>query len=303
MKKKQSQPFRSILIYGMGMMGTSLALTLKKVSPHVRIGAVLRSRKNIKYIESLNVINQIAVCSSPKNNDKIPYNSYELIVFAIPVVQFLNAVPELPYTASLITDMSSSQKAIQEAFALRDDLRFVSSHPLCGSEKEGPQAAMLGLFKDKLCLVSHLSRSSKHDIEIIQAFWRSLGMHVHLTSSQVHDNALAYLSHCPHLISSLLATWAASKRDVNSLRNHSPIVPTSAGFHDMIRVAGSNPKMWVDIIQTNYGNIVSGLEEFKYELDLFIDKLKNQKPSLWARWIDKAAKMRNKLYTNDSGKT
>ncbi len=298
MNKKRTQPFHSVLIYGMGMMGTSLALAIKQASGHVRIGTVLRSKKNVKYIESLKLAHQIVVCSDPTDGYSIPYNAYELVVFTMPILSFLRVIPKLPSTSALITDVSSSQMAIQQAFQSRDDLRFVSSHPLCGSEKQGPQAANCNLFQSKLCLLSSIKtgRDKKYDLSLLQSFWQSLGMRTHLVDAKTHDNGLAYLSHCPHLISSALAIWANTKRGVHSLQKDSPLPVTGGGFYDMLRIAGSNPKMWADILQTNHRYILSALEEFEKEIGQLVQSLKDQGPTHWTKWFDKAGKMRNKLY-------
>ena len=294
-KKLNPQPFRSVLIYGMGMMGTSLALALRKSSTHLRIGCVVRSRSRVDYIESLQVSNQLIVSPNLFDTSAVPYGAYELIILAMNVKQVLNLVPHLPPLQGVITDMSSAQTQVSSAFQKRPELRFVSSHPLCGTDKSGAHAANESLFKGHLCLLS-LASKRQNDLKLLESFWSSFGMRTYTLTSKEHDKSLAFLSHAPHVLASLLCQWLQKDSSVRSLRRKAPLVPTSGGIRDMIRIAGSNPEMWTDILETNNNNIISALQSFEKELQEVIKNLKSRKRYYWLHWFKKMRRERDKLY-------
>ena len=294
-KKLNSQPFRSVLIYGMGMMGTSLALALRKSSSRLRIGCVVRSRSTANYIESLQISNQLIVNPNLFDTSAVAYGAYELIVFAINIKQLLNLVPHLPPLQGIITDLSSVQTQISSAFQKRPELRFVASHPLCGSDKSGALAAKGSLFKDRLCLLS-LASKRQNDLKLVENFWRSIGMHTCALTPKEHDKSLALLSHTPHILAGLLCQCLQKDSSIRTVKRKAPRVPTGGGLRDMIRVAGSNPEMWTDILETNTHNIISVLQNFEKELLGVIKNLKTRKTSYWLHWFKKIRRERDKFY-------
>ena len=292
---RPSQPFRSILVYGMGMMGSSLALAVRKVSPHTRICGVVRSEKSASYLNSQKIVDEVLVSHNTATASRLPYTSYELIVFALPIRQILLLVDNIPVTQALITDLSSTQGEIQRAFEKRSELRFVNSHPLCGSEKSGPEAAIPSLFESKLCLLSDDPRREK-ELCLLEDFWHSIGMLTCKVNPNQHDQALAFLSHGPHLISSLLCYCAQANPAVRSLLSKTSIKPTGGGFQGMARIAGSNPKMWMDILATNTENLSAFLDSFAKEMEALALALRQAKPpSYWLDWFQMARKARDKL--------
>ena len=294
-KKSKIQPFRSVLIYGMGMMGTSLAMTLRKASPHARIACVVRSSSKAKYIEALGLGKQLVINPYLSDSSAVPYGAYELIVLAMGIKQSLNLLPNLPPLQGLITDISSTQAQIASAFQKRPELRFVASHPLCGSEERGAGAARESLFKNRLCLLSSSSKRQS-DLKLMESFWNSLGMNSCILSPKEHDKSLALLSHAPHMISSLLCQCLQKDSSVRSLRRKSPITPVGGGIRDMIRIAGSNPEMWADILETNQQNITASLKLFEKELQKVIKDLKTRRPRYWLQWFKKMRNERDKFY-------
>lgn len=283
-----SLPFRSILIYGMGLMGTSLAHAIRQVAPHTRICGIVRSRENANSLQKENLLNQIIINPHLENSATVPYNMYELIILAIPIQQILKLIPYLPPISSLISDLSSVQNNIQKAFQTRPELRFANSHPLCGSHKQGSQSAIPDLYMNKTCLIS-ASKNQEKEIPLLHRFWHSLGMQTAVVEADRHDTILATLSHVPHLLSGLICLWANADKSVNDQRQKSQLTLAGGGFKSMARIAGSNPEMWADIIECNRENLINSLSYLEKDIKLLLKNLKKEKRPFWLKWFKKAA--------------
>lgn len=288
-------PFRSVLIYGMGMMGASLALALRRADPTLRITGVVRSAASAEHIRNERMADDVLRCASSAEARSLDLSGYDLVVIAAPVMSAVELAQSLPKFSGLVTDMSSTREAIEAAFAQRPDLRFIGSHPMCGSENRGPQAARADLYEGRLCILTPPDRGP--DAAVIEQMWRSLGMHVYAMTPAAHDEALAYLSHAPHLISGLMTIWADSPGAVHSGVERAPIPISGGGFKDMSRIAGSNPEMWRDILATNRGNIRTALARFRDDADRLIAELDREplQSEWWDRWFRKARAARNFL--------
>lgn len=277
----------------MGMMGASLALALKSHPGfRGRITGVVRSEKSKAYIEEMKWCDSVYTASDtqlPGAIDALDESS--LFVIGLTVTACVEYLRTLRGRSFLVTDMSSTRRAAGEASA---GVRFVGSHPICGSEDTGPSAAKAGLFEKRLCIVTPVPQSSPADILCIEEFWRALGMDVMRMDAPSHDLIWAYLSHAPHILSGMLAHWGFSSA-VQSALAQAPVPLTGGGFRDMVRIAGSNPEMWLDIIRTNGDSIKQVLVEFRRELDELIAGFDGKSDEDWKRWIGDARRKRNRL--------
>ncbi len=277
----------------MGMMGASLALALRKFDGFSgRISGVVRSRASFDYVTEMGWCDSVYMAAQPEVDHVI--RSLEpgtLFVVGLPVgscVSYLSTLRGLPF---LVTDMSSTRRAVQEAAS---GVRFVGSHPICGSEDTGPRAAKPGLFEKRLCIVTPAADSTDADLESVRSFWSDLGMDVMQMDASAHDLIWAYLSHGPHILSGMLAHWGFSSSVQDALAR-APVPLTGGGFRDMVRIAGSNPEMWLDIIRTNGDQIKRVLIEFRHELDQLIQGFDKKSDDDWKNWISEARRKRNRL--------
>lgn len=276
------------------MMGASLADALRKTpSFSGKILGAVRSQASADFIRSHGVCDEIHVVASHEaaleRLSKLPDSS--LIVIGLPVrsaVEFTSGLAGLPH---LVTDMSSTRRAIERSAG---KVRFVGSHPICGSEDTGPQALRVGLFENRLCIITPLQSSLPQDVTDISTFWKSIGMNVMTMDAEEHDTILAYLSHAPHFISGLMATWGMSLPVKNAI-DKSPAPLTGGGFRDMVRIAGSNPEMWIDILETNGDQIKAVMQEFHKDLGALLSGWDARSESEWLVWLKEARKRRNKL--------
>ena len=293
------QPFRSILIYGMGLMGTSLAYAVRQAAPHTRLCGIVRSRQSANYLKEKKLLDQIIINAKIEDTAAVPYNMYEFIILAIPIQQILQLIPHLPPIQGLISDVSSAQVSIQHMFAQRPELRFANSHPLCGSHKQGPQAAIKNLYAGHTCLLS-THKNRQDELAILSRFWRSLGMQTYHVNAGQHDAALATLSHVPHLIAGILCLWANGDENVRRLRRKIDAPLVGGGFQDMTRIAGSNPEMWADIVNINREHLIATYSKLEENVAELLRALKKEtKRSYWLNWFKKAAKARTQICEQD----
>ncbi len=316
MSQSEQIPFQSVLIFGMGMMGASLAKALRELPAfRGKVSGVVRSEKSATAIRSLDLADEVFRVDESAHAADWPAglpapDTFDLIVLGMPIRGAQAMLGRLARYRGLVTDMSSTGAVARHAEQFAG-LRFVGSHPMCGSADSGPAAAVRGLFQNRLCLI--LDRTLREsaapvappptyaaDLNHIEQLWRALGMYVFRVDADRHDRIVAYLSHGPHLISGLLARWAGSVPTVTEAIRSSPIPITGGGFKDMARIAGSNPEMWIDILATNRAPVVGALRSFRDDLDTLILRLENgagdaTEAAEWLGWFRAARRDRNFL--------
>jgi prephenate dehydrogenase len=129
---------------------------------------------------------------------------------------------------------------------------LIGSHPIAGSEKQGCGHASADLFDGRVCVLTPVGSTPRHEVERLTAFWQSLGMTVVEMSAEAHDQALAQTSHVPHVVAAALA--AALAPENRQL--------TAGGFQDSTRIAGGDPELWTAILMSNADQVAAGIRGF-----------------------------------------
>lgn len=279
------------------MMGASLAHAIRKSMSINKLHGVVRTGKSAKYIEGHSIADKVFVHDNLSQIQDLDIDEYDLVVLGIPPGTITRLVPLIRNTTALITDMSSTRKVVHEAFAKRPELKFIGSHPMCGSENTGPAAGLPDLFVNNLCLIisdlhNNIDQIHRH---LLYEFWHGFGMKTFEIDVADHDKVLAYLSHAPHIISSLLTHWASSSSSVKAATESSPIPITGGGFRSMTRIAGSNPQMWTDILNANKENILASLKQYHALLGELIEQYEKKPDSEWLAWHKESRILRNQL--------
>jgi prephenate dehydrogenase len=284
--------FKRISIIGLGLIGGSWALALKKLgyAGH-RIGydvpEVLKQ-----------AVESGAVHEGAKDVDEAVRNA-DLAILATPVGKILELLAQLASRApshALITDVGSTKHRIMERakeLPLGGPL-FLGGHPLAGKEHSGFEYADAELFQNAGYAIVPSSAANMEDgrVKAFVSLVESLGAQPYVMDAASHDVAVAYLSHMPQLISTGLAGMMAEKAGERSL----PLRLAGSGFRDLTRLAESPYSMWRDICLTNTENIQAAL-------DAMIQKLDTIKTHLSTRELenefDRARKLRQKLHEQD----
>lgn len=257
-----------VLVFGMGLMGGSLSLALKEVFPHIKIHAVVRSEKSKAIILKESLADVVYLES--ELGDNFDFLLYDLVVFSTPVSSILNFIKSLPKNGKTVfIDLGSTKASILSAVEAHYHgikHNFIGTHPMCGSEKTGPESAEVNLYKHKLCILCKPPNGNKEALEFVQKLWEKLGARTAIMEPEVHDETLAYLSHLPHIVSSILVSIAGNNKSTQEeiSKNEKPI--TGGGFRDMSRIAGTNPDMWISIFLENQKYIHQALSDFEEKL-------------------------------------
>lgn len=292
-----SQEFKKILIYGVGLMGSSLALALRKLDKDIQLYGVVRSTKSKEVISRMGIFHSVNI--ENEFLSKPNWSDLDLIIFGTPVDTLEALISNLPHGLNaVLTDMGSTKYAIDVSVKklLGSKHKYISSHPMCGSELSGPENAIENLYSNKLCILTPIEGSDKESLLKIENFWKSIGMLCYQMDSKTHDETLSYLSHSPHILSSLMVIWA--ERMAGEVNRQSPMPIMGGGFRDMARIAGSNPEMWKAILSENRKPILNSLIEFQNELNSAIELLKSGEQKDFQNLFELAALKKKSLLKN-----
>jgi cyclohexadieny/prephenate dehydrogenase len=246
----------TLAVVGVGLLGASVALAARRrgVAGHVLgidrdPGAVDLCRRRGGLDEGSTDLLAAAVA--------------DFIVFCTPVDQITDQMVRLaPHCRSgtLLTDVGSTKSAIVAvADRLPPGVVFVGSHPLAGSEKQGPAHAHADLFQGRLVVVTPGPRADERAIRCVCAFWEALGAICQRLSAAEHDHALALTSHLPHLVASALA--GTLPPELAGL--------TATGFRDTTRLAAGGADLWTAILLSNRAEVLAALARYGEQLERF----------------------------------
>jgi prephenate dehydrogenase len=243
-------PFRRIVIIGVGLMGGSLGLAIKKSGLTKEVVGFSPKQSSL---EQALKIGAIDTATSDLNE---ALHHADLVVMATPVETIINLLPKLNDAlrrGCIVTDLGSSKVEIVEAAEKRlsNSEFFVGSHPLSGSEKKGVEFASADLFSGAVCIMTPTTKTNKAAIEKVKTLWTRIGSEVKFLTPEEHDEILGYVSHLPHLLSFALMGTVPMK----SLEFITP------SLKDMTRIAASSPQMWSDIFLSNSTCVLKSLDE------------------------------------------
>ena len=250
-----------IVIVGVGLIGGSFALALKRAGQVREVVGIGRHPEALARALALGIIDR--VCDDYAD----ALNGADLVMLAAPVAQtgpILAAL--LPHLApgTVVTDAGSTKCDVVAAAraALGERVaQFVPGHPIAGSEANGPDAALAGLYQGKKAVLTPLPENAPGDVERVAAAWRACGAVIHQLTPQDHDRVFAAVSHLPHLLAYALVDDLAGKPHADMLFQYA-----ASGFRDFTRIAGSSPEMWRDISLANRAALLTELDAYLAQL-------------------------------------
>lgn len=246
---------QKILITGLGLMGASLALALRKHYPRVRLAALSRNTKALAMARKKGWIDE----GSPRIEDLI--EGVTLAVLCTPVdveasqLELLDRAAQGPI---LVTDVGSVKGELEAFIKKRrfKHLTVVPAHPMVGSHEQGASAARSGLYEGGLAFVIRRKGIPAAALKDVCLFWSSLQMRVSVMDARRHDAIVAQISHLPH------AAAACLMHAVDTA-----VLPFAAsGFRDTTRVAAAHPSVWEPIFMANAGPVDKALASFEKEI-------------------------------------
>src|SRR3954453_8075464 len=188
-----------------------------------------------------------------------------------------------------VTDVGSTKAAVCAAAA--DSARFVGGHPIAGAELHGPEHATATLFDGATRYLSPLAETAPERYRLVHAFVGELGATPFAIDPDAHDRLVGIVSHVPHVLANVLVNQAGGTR----IDGNDPLAAAGASFRDMTRVAGANPRIWVDILLDNAEVVATLLAEQRRELERLERALQAGDAGFLARWIGEAGANRRSM--------
>lgn len=250
----------TIAIIGVGLIGGSLALALKREKRVDQVIGVGRSRANLERALHLGVIDQIA------DDPAHAVAQAEITILATPVNTiaglFETILPAIKGD-KVITDVGSVKLGICEAaVALGDQrCRFVPGHPIAGKENSGVDSATAELFADHNVVLTPQADTDADALELTRQMWIASGAKVLMLDATVHDRVLAMTSHLPHVLAYAMVDVFAHSTDLADC-----YAMAAGGFYDFSRTASSDPEMWRDICMMNRTQLMQHIDQFSDDL-------------------------------------
>jgi prephenate dehydrogenase len=274
-----------LAIIGTGLIGASVGLAAKRAGVELVSGfdpdpAALRVAQERSAIDLIAATPAEAVAAA------------ELVVVAAPVADLSGRVREVLGLADqtcTVTDVGSTKSAVCAATA--DDKRFIGGHPVCGSETSGPEFASADLFEGATWFLTPHAGTDPDCYRLLHGFVASLGAHPVAIDAAAHDRLVALTSHLPHALSNLLVNQAGSTR----VEGHEPLASAGGSLRDMTRVAGANPRIWVDIFLENADPLREALAQHRLLIEQLEAALAAGDADFVASWIAEAGIHRRHL--------
>jgi len=254
----------NVAIVGLGLMGGSLALSLKKLDFIKKIVGSDHNKTHQSEALKLGLVEEIVEFEDVKK--------YDVIFLAIPVDGVISALQNLTDIDSdtTVIDLGSTKSKIVESIPNNIRKNFVAAHPMTGTENFGPSAAIEGLYEEKVVVLCDLQDSGELQEDIAKKIFRSLKMKKYFMGSNEHDRHAAFISHMPHAISYSIANTV-----MNQENKHNILALAAGGFRSMSRLAKSSPNMWEDIFRQNKTNLLEAIELFENELKQLKSNIEN----------------------------
>ena len=263
--------FNSVLIIGMGLIGSSLSRAIYKNHLATNVFGIDTNEDVIKKCEELNLLVQI---NTNINNYK---QQFDLIIICTPLgtyKEIFSSLNQFVTQSTLVTDVGSTKVSTIQDFkeqVTNTNIKFLPSHPIAGLEKSGPEYGIANLFENRFCIITPINKNDSF-IDEITDMWKQIGMKIEIMDSERHDRVLAMTSHIPQLIAFSVVTTAT---ELESHMKDEIIKYSAAGFRDFTRLAGSDPIMWRDVYSKNKDAVLEMLGRFSEDLSTFQKAIRN----------------------------
>jgi prephenate dehydrogenase len=276
--------FRRISILGLGLIGGSVALAIKKHLSDCEVTGYDVDAGAMEATVTGGAVDRVATSLAQA------CEAAQCIILCIPVGragEMLAAIGPHLRPGVCVTDVCSTKRSVVDAAQqlLPAGVHFVGSHPMAGGERHGFSAARADMFDGAICITTPTASSDPATVEKVEQFWRQLGMEIRRMPAEQHDHLVAQISHLPHVLASALIQSATDQA----------LAISGPGFRDVTRIAASDPALWRDILLDNADEVRGSIARFRTELDRLEMLLKPESADELRAWLDAAATRRRKL--------
>ncbi len=278
------QNWNQITIVGLGLMGGSLGMAIKRNKLAKKVVGLSRNSKTIAAAKRKRAIDE------GTTNVKKAVEDADIVILATPVdliVPMAKHLAKQMRPGSILTDVGSTKGDIVRTLdrVMPAYIKYVGSHPIAGSDQRGIAAAQKDLFEDTSCILTPTRKTSKSAINQVKRLWRGVGQTVTTMTPLAHDRLLAGTSHLPHLVAACL-TDAVSQQGLEK---------TPKSFLEMTRIAQSDPDLWDDIFISNREELLGVMDRFEKTWMAFKTDLEKGRRSTLRKRLEKTQAERQEL--------
>jgi prephenate dehydrogenase len=280
--------WNKITLVGVGLLGGSLGLALRKRKLAKLVAGYVRREASIKDCE------RAGVTDFATTDLLAAVSAADLIVLCTPLAQMKPLVRQmLPALkrGAIVTDVGSVKASVVtdvETLIHRAGAHFVGSHPMAGGEKQGVLAARAELFENAVCVVTPTRKTDATTLRKVESLWRDVGTRLLRTTPAAHDELVSRSSHLPHLLAATLANLVLDPK----LPKEQAVL-CATGFRDTTRIASGSPEMWRDIALTNRKYLGRTVARFVADLEKFQSALKRGDARAIAKYFETAKQRRD----------
>ena len=264
--------FKKVCIIGCGLIGSSIARAIKKNNLAEKVVSSNRSNDTNKKVIELNLVDD-------SNSDvKKMVDGSDLVIIATPLSSYKDVILKIKDSLkedTILTDVGSVKENIINLIEknIPENVSWIPSHPIAGTEESGPEAGFSELFQNRWCILTPSKKAKEKDINLLKNFWKKLGSKVDIMEAKQHDHILSITSHIPHLIAYNIVNTTLNIQD----KKATDIIKYSAGgLRDFTRIAASNPIMWRDIFIQNKKNTSKIIDDFIVNLEDLKKAIENE---------------------------
>ena len=286
----KDKEIRKVAVVGLGLMGGSLGLAIKKKLPGVQVLGIDLHPESVRLAVGLGAVDAGSVQLGEEVSEA------ELIFLATPVSEMYALCTRLlPYLSPgmIVTDMGSTKANIVEYLerCLPPGVAFLGGHPMAGSEKAGIREAQAELLENAVYLLTPTPQTAAETVEKVSGFLEYLGAKIRLLSPAEHDRKVAAISHLPHLLASSLVKTVGQLDEQEG--GYFPLA--AGGFRDTTRIAGSQSMMWRDILLQNRVAVLPLIKEFRLALAEYEDALLEEDEARLEELLEQAKRWRERI--------
>lgn len=265
-----------VCIIGMGLIGGSLGLALKHYRPSTTVYGVVRKKNTIDRVLKMGAADKVFI------NPIDAIEGADWIVLATNPESFaliLKNIASHLTPNQIVTDVGSVKTSVMKTYKhfLKNNIPYIGSHPIAGSEKKGIEAARWDLFKKATCIITPDPETSSKTLAKAVCFWKIVRAIPVSKTPDEHDQIFAYVSHLPHFISFCLAHMILQQKDFSTMGGEA--------WRDMTRIARSPSSLWLEIFLLNRSHLLDALQNFLKEIHSLMKKLKKYDRELISQFL------------------
>jgi prephenate dehydrogenase len=283
--------FQKITIVGVGLLGGSIGLAVRKHHLAKEVAGYARREKTIAEAEKIGALDYATT------DLLAAVSGADLVILCTPLAQmsaltkqFLPALKR----GAIVTDVGSVKAEVVrelESLVAKAGAHFVGSHPMAGGEKMGVLASKADLYTNAVCVITPTKKSNTAAVRKVEGFWKSLGARTLQLNAAQHDLLVSRTSHLPHVVAAALAGLVLDPKHPKS-----QVGLCATGFRDTTRIASGSPEMWRDIALANRKNISQSVDAFVGELKKFQAALKKGDAKAVEKFFATAKERRDNWY-------